>query len=37
MGGAGVSIVSCLIGGIQLHWQGEKDSKCGKEKERASK
>lgn len=23
MGGAGASIVSRLIGGIQLHWQGE--------------
>lgn len=31
MGGAGASIVSRLIGGIQLHWQGEICSKCEKD------
>lgn len=33
MGGAGASIVSRLIGGILLHWQGENGSKCEKDNE----
>ena len=31
--GLGASIVSRLIGGIQLHWQGENGGKCQKDSE----